>query len=46
MIDISVDRDIDEKPMAIFRYSKKVIEINISISHTESIAAAVAIQVL
>jgi holo-[acyl-carrier protein] synthase len=46
MIDISVIREIDEKPVAIFRYRKKVIEINISISHTESIAVAVAILIL
>jgi holo-[acyl-carrier protein] synthase len=43
MIDISIMRDIHGKPIAITRHKNKTIKTEISISHTQSLAIAIAI---
>jgi phosphopantetheine--protein transferase-like protein len=43
MSDIEVSRDINGKPIAITHYKKKTTKVQISISHTRSVAVAVAI---
>jgi holo-[acyl-carrier protein] synthase len=43
MIDIEITRDSGGKPIAMTQYKKKTIKVQISISHTRSVAVAVAI---
>lgn len=44
-IDIEIIRDVHGKPIAVTKYDKKTMKVKISISHTRSVAIAVAITI-